>query len=53
MAKENEKEFAELLRASKSKETKRDLSSKTKEYEAAEKRIATLETLLPVGVFFM
>ena len=37
MAKANEKEFAELLRTSKSKETKRDLSSKTKEYEEAEK----------------
>ena len=46
MAKANEKEFAELLRASKSKETKRDLSSKTKEYEEAEKRIATLDRII-------
>ena len=46
MAKANEKEFAELLRASKSKETKRDLSSKTKKYEEAEKRIATLDRII-------
>ena len=46
MSKANEKEFAELLRKSKSKETRRGLSSKTKEYEEAEKRIVTLDRII-------
>ena len=46
MAKDNEKQFVDMLQTAKSKEIRRDLSAKTKECDEAEKRVKALDRII-------
>ncbi len=46
MAKDNEKEFVDMLQTAKSKEIRKDLSAKTKECDEAEKRVKALDRII-------
>lgn len=46
MAKDNEKEFVDMLQTAKSKEIRKDLSAKMKECDEAEKRVKALDRII-------
>ena len=46
MAKDNEKQFVGMLQTAKSKEIRKDLSTKTKECDEAEKRVKALDRII-------
>lgn len=46
MAKDNEKQFVDMLQTAKSKEIRKDLSAKTKECDEAEKRVKALDRII-------